>query len=267
MKQKKDQRVLVWCNEEEHLKTTIIDALFFSLKLGKELCFFANYHSDNEKKMFQQRIQLYAEIIKKDFPSLPVSVLLLEGKLSHLMQELSDKYDSILLFCGDKMTNYLMKAFYKSVFPFFFSKRKNNTQPSFKKVIIPIDFRKNTKEATLWGSYLGRFANSDVCLLKATGKNTDERHKVDEIVAFVQKLYSQFLFKFWVKDGKHNSWGIHSEGLKLADDYDLLIFAGSLNISALDQLFNPFEKKIINSNTQTPILLINPKKELCVLCD
>jgi hypothetical protein len=262
-----NQRLLVWCNTEEHLKATVFDAVVFALKLELEICFFANAHSEKEKTLLQQRIQLYAELVKKDIPALSVSTLLLEGKLVNLMPELVAKYNSVLLFCGNKMTSYLMKAFYQSGFPFFFSKKENTLAPAFKHVLIPIDYRKTSKEAALWGSYTGRFLNADITLLKAHETDAEQKNKVDTHAAFVKRLYGQFLFTFRIEQGKSNSWGIHQEASKMAEEFDLLIFAGSSNVSVLDQLLEPFEKRLVNSSLKTPILLLNPQKELCILCD
>jgi hypothetical protein len=260
-----DQRILVWCNSDENLQQTIIDAVYFALKLEKEVCLFAHYKTEKEKTKLLSRISTFANVVKKDIPQLNVTTLLLAGNLDHLIRDLGEKYNTIMLCFGGKLTNQLLKAFYKSGFPFYFSKTTGHAERKFKKIIIPIDFRNNTKDATLWGSYLGRFNQSEITLLKANEKDTDQKQKVDSIVAFVKKFYNQFIYNYWLVDGDKNSWGIHNEAVTKSIDYDLLIFTGSLNVSLADQIIGPFEKRMIKKSV-TPVLLINPQKEMFVLC-
>jgi len=260
-----DQRILVWCNDEENCKRSILDAIYFAVKLEKEVCLFANYTDDNKRDTLSNRLSIFAEVIKNDIPSITVSTLLLRGKLSNLMKELGEKHNAILLCYGGKITNSLLRAFYRSGFPFYFSKERDKTGNNFKKIIIPIDFRNSTKEATLWGSYLGRFNQSDILLLKAKEKPGEQKEQVDSIIAFVKKFYNQFIFNYGVSEGKSNSWGIHNEAADKAQEFELLIFTGSLNVTFADWLIGPFEKRLVNRST-LPVLLINPQKELYVLC-
>jgi hypothetical protein len=261
-----DQRILVWCNRDENLQQTIIDAVYFALKLEKEICLFAHFKTEKEKRILQNRISTYADVVKKDIPQLSVTILLLKGKLHRLIRDLGEKYNTVMLCFGGNLNNRLLKAFYKSGFPFYFSRGSDQHENKFRKIIIPVDFRNNTKEATLWGSYLGRFNQSEIVLLKATDKDPDLKQKVDTIIAFVKKFYNQFLFNYWINEGVKNSWGIHLEAVSKSIDYNLLIFTGSLNVTLADQIIGPFEKRVIKKSISTPVLLINPQKEMYVLC-
>lgn len=260
-----DQRILIWCNLEENLQKTIVDAVYLAIKLEKEVCFFANYTQDKEHNRLSVQLSLYADMVKKDVPDCKVSTLLLKGKLPDLMKELGEKYNAVLFCTGGKMTNNILSAFYRSGFPFYFSDEKQKGESHFKKIIIPIDFRNSTKDSTLWGSYLGRFNQSEIVLLKANEKDSQQKKQVDAIVAFVKKFYSQFFFNFWIADGRSSSWGIHKEAIMQAGDFDLVIFTGSLNVTWLDRLIGPFEKRLVNLS-EKPVLLINPQKEMYVLC-
>jgi hypothetical protein len=258
-----DQRILIWCNNEENIQQTIVDAVYLALKLEKDICLFANYIDDNEKNRLAQKASVYANIIQNDIPSLSVTTLFLKGELFSLMKELGETYNAILFCQGGKMTNQLLKAFYHSGFPFYFSRK--NSENKFKKIIIPVDFRNSTKDATLWGSYLGRFNNSEIVLLKAKENDSDQKQQVDSIIAFVKRFYNQFFFNFWVHEGEKNSWGIHKEAMTKTSEFDLVIFTGSLNVTLADQLIGPFEKRLVNQS-EIPVLLINPQMDLFVLC-
>jgi hypothetical protein len=57
MAQIEDQRILVWCNCSENIKSSIIDAVYLAIKLNKELCLFANYISEKDKNKFKKTVQ------------------------------------------------------------------------------------------------------------------------------------------------------------------------------------------------------------------
>lgn len=261
-----DQRILIFCNENKNIKQTIVDAAFLALKLEKEVCFFACYEKEKEKEQFSRETTSLASILKKDIPQLPVSTLVLKGKLHKLVKELGEKYNTIMLCSGGKVSNSYLKAFYNSGFPFYFSAEGRSVDKAFKKIIIPIDFRNGTKDSVLWGSYLGRFNGSEITLIKAKDNDNDLLEKVEGGIASAVKLYKKFSFPFKVTDSNVSSWKIHSKAMELSNEYDLLIFTGSFNVTLPDKILGPFEKRIVNKTKATPVLLINPQAEMYVIC-
>jgi len=69
--------------------------------------------------------------------------------------------------------------------------------------------------------------------------------------------------------GKTSSWRICEETLENASAMhgDVMIFSGSTSISLLDLLVGLPEKKIVQKAGPLPILLINPRKDICMICD
>lgn len=262
-----DQRILVWCNNVSNLKHTLIDAAYLAAKLEKELCLFACFTNHKHEDQYYARTKALAQTVKAEMPGIAVTSLVIEGKLQNLVSLLAQEYNVILICFGCKMDQNILKAFYRAKFPFFFSKEHKISTKLFEKVIVPVDFRESTKNAALWGSYLGRFNNSEICLLCANDKSDSTlSSKVLQSVNSITKLYEQFKFRYSIANGKKGSWGIHREALNLSDAFDLLIFAGSFNVSLIDQVFGPFEKRFTNKSSM-PVMLINPQKEMHVLCD
>jgi hypothetical protein len=88
-------------------------------------------------------------------------------------------------------------------------------------------------------------------------------------VEFFKKFLSSLNVRFSLIEGKSTSWGIWNETLANAKSWngDALIFSGSSSVSLLDLLIGLPEKKIIRQAGNLPVLLINPRKDICVLCD
>lgn len=266
MAKSEDQRILVWCNSTENIQQTIFDAAIFALTLRKGLCFFANYTSKKEEAIFKERINSFAATTKEDIPQMEVSTLILEGKLHNMMKELGEKYNAIMLCSGGKFGGKLLKAFYRSGFPFFFSRKSSSLNNRLRNILIPIDFRNSTKDSVLWGSYLGRFNQSEITLLCAKDNDGELHQKVAGIKQSAEKLYRQFSFKYRFQNGKVGSWKIHNEAVRDSSKYDLLIFTGSLNTTLPDQIIGPFEKRMVNKCKDTPVLVINPQLEMFMVC-
>jgi hypothetical protein len=262
-----DQRIAVWCNPNKNLLNALLDAVYIALRFEKEVCLFANFTSAKTEKILKEKLSTISKTIKRDIPQVGVSTLLLKGPLHKLVTGLGEKYNVILFCTGEKVTRSLLKAFYRSGFPFYFSQQKTTGENHFKKIVIPVDFRNSTKDALLWGSYFGRFNQSEIEIPYANDKDIEAKKKVDNNIAFVKKFYSQFFFNSWVMKSNTNSWKIHKTIALNSPDFDLLIFTGSLNVSLIDRVSGPFEKKIINRYSQIPVLLINPHKEMYVLCN
>jgi hypothetical protein len=261
-----DQRILVWCNRVDNIQQTIIDALFFALKFEKEVCFFANYHSDKEKVVLENQVNSLINVVRDDFPDLQVSKLLLKGRLHKLISELGEQYNSIMFCTSGFFDRELLKAFYRSGFPFYFSRSRRGMPGMFEKVIIPIDFRSSTKESVLWGSYLGRFCQSEVRLLKAKDTDNELFEKVESVELFSTKLYNQFSFPYSIEEGAVSSWKIHHEAIYQTRDAQLLIFTGSLDVSLADKIAGPFEQRMLKKADHISVLVINPQREMYVMC-
>jgi hypothetical protein len=69
--------------------------------------------------------------------------------------------------------------------------------------------------------------------------------------------------------GKSSSWGICKETLNRSAEWkgDLMIFSGSSSITLLDLLIGLPEKRIVLRAGNLPIMLINPRKDICMMCD
>ncbi len=261
-----DQRILVFCNEDNNLKQAIIDAAFMALKLEKEVCLFGCYVSEKGKERLRKKIDRYSQVLVEEIPELELTTLLLKGKLKNLVKELGEKFNTIMLISGGKMSNSFLSAFYRSGFPYYFARKGKPAEETFRKIIIPVDFRNSTKDSILWGSYLGRFNNSEITLHKANDKDSELSVKVNEALSSSTKLYSKFSFPYRTIEGQTGSWRIHKEALKKAGEYDLFIFSGSLNVTLPDKILGVFEKRIVNRSLETPVLLINPQVEMYVIC-
>jgi hypothetical protein len=139
----------------------------------------------------------------------------------------------------------------------------------FKKLILPIDLRKENAESALWCSYFGRFNSAGIVVVAANDKDKDEQKQVNVNVAVSKKLFQKFKITYKIFRGTKSSLQNSFEALELAlsSGSDLLVILGSSVITPLDLLIGLPERKIINRAGKLPVLVVNPRKDNYILCD
>lgn len=260
---------MVICDFSDQMKEVVVHGARMAGVLRKELCLTAIWKEKAQKERLQEKLILTSKNIKAQLPGLEVSWLLLQKSLSGNMQKLVDEYNAVLVVLHQADVTGAMKAFRQSSIPFLFVNGEVPKFLSYKNVLVPVDFRKASKETSLWASYFGRFNRSQVQLIYAHETDRERAGKLTRNLNFFRKFLSSLNVRYQVFEGKSSSWRICDEAIAKAGelDGDVLIFSGSSVISLIDLLIGLPEKKIIKNAGYLPVLMINPRKDICVLCD
>jgi len=260
-----EQRILVWCNSRK-LKKVIPEAVFMAIKLNKEICLLGTHTSLPKKQELNNKIKAFGKTIKSNFPDLTVSTLILEGELKIHMKKLADEFNSILLCCDDTINREMKNAFYRSNFPFLIAKNTTKRNELYPNVIVPINHNKKVKDSSLWGSYMGRFNDSNLLLLIANEKRKKNQEFVKQTSCFIDRFYQQFKFQFKFVDGILSGKNIQQETNQHILPGDLIIYTLSRRPWPFKKRINDeFDSAIIKS--ETSVLIINPLKDMYILCN
>jgi hypothetical protein len=264
-----EQKIIVICDFSEQMKDVIIHGARMADILKKELCLMAIWKNPDQKSIIQENLVQTTRSLKSNLPHIPVSWLLLQKSLLANMQKLVDEYNAVLLVLHQNDIQWVIKAFQQSSIAFLFVKGEIPRFLSYKNVLVPIDYRRASKETSLWASYFGRFNRSKVQLIFAKETNREDSARLLKNLNFFKKFLSSLNVRHFETEGKTTSWGICGETLARADEWmgDLMIFSGSSSISLLDLLIGLPEKRIIRKAGNLPVMLINPRKDICMMCD
>jgi len=230
-------------------------------------------YSGREKKKYKeikQGLQNYTEPIKKEAVGVIVSTLMMSEKKAYLAEKLADDLDAILILAPAVAFKRHSKSLSESPVPYLFIHPEGATKNvEFKKLIVPVDLRKESSEGALWASYFGRFNNSAVAVVAAKDKYAEDKKKVTKNVLLFKKFFQKFNINHKIYKGTKTSLGNAFEALDLAKSSksDLLIILGSSTITPLDKLIGLPERKIIEKAKELPVLVINPRKDNYILCD
>lgn len=264
-----EQKIIVICDFSERMKDVIIHGARMADILKKELCLTAIWKDSNQKSIIQENLIQTTRSLKSNLPNIPVSWLLLQKSLYHNMQKLVDEYNAVLLVLHQDDIRWVIKAFQQSSIAFLFVNGEIPRFLSYKNVLVPIDYRRASKETSLWASYFGRFNRSQVQLIYAHETNKEDAGRLQKNLGFFKKFLSSLNVRHFEIAGKSTSWGICDETLSRADEWmgDLMIFSGSSSISLLDLIIGLPEKRIVKKAGNLPVMLINPRKDICMMCD
>ncbi len=264
-----EQKIIVICDFSERMKEVIIHGARMADMLKKELCLTAIWKDKSQKSEIQDKIVQTTRNLKSNLPDLPISWLLLQKSLRDNMQKLVDEYNGVLVVLHQTDIHWVLKAFQQSSIAFLFVNGELPRFLSYKNVLVPVDYRKASKETSLWASYLGRFNRSQVQLIYAHETNNEDAGRLMKNLEFFKKFLSSLNVRHQQIAGKASSWGICNETLDRAEEWmgDLMIFSGSSSITLLDLMIGLPEKRIVKKAGHLPILLINPRKDICMMCD
>jgi nucleotide-binding universal stress UspA family protein len=131
-----------------------------------------------------------------------------------------------------------------------------------KRVVFPIDFRKENREKIGWLCNVGNLFDANVYIFRdKVYKDVKLERGIQTNLVFTQKYLNakKIFYNVEIAEGKGS---FAKETLKYAESIDanLIIIATTKNISTTDYLLGPTEQTIIGNEAQIPVMCINPKK-------
>lgn len=137
-------------------------------------------------------------------------------------------------------------------------------------IAFSIDFKKESKDKFLWASYFSRFNNS--FLHSFSPKYDDEflRAKWYDNTKFLDKMFASLNVKYEKHSiAKQQSQYLDIDVLQYAStkDIGLLVSTTTKERDVMEYFIGVQEDKTIINEYKIPILYLNPREDLYVLCD
>lgn len=224
----------------------------------------------------------FAELLSSAYNK-PISLLFFDEKLYHsaktskfyseysalslsqgLRAAVKEQDNVMILWCNDGKKRGIQRALTacrELRIPYFFIPQ-HSTPFVIKKVLIPITFLIEEREKGIWARSLSRVFEADFTFMKPNDKGSRAGKNVTHISDFLTKNE----VKHRVVSGRKSSFNINMEASRLAVyDFDLLMITASREYGLDDLLFGPKERRVIAKST-VPIMVLNPRGDLYVLC-
>ncbi len=266
-----EQKIVVLCDDVDQPNQVILHGIRMASILNKELCLLSLLpgRQKQKKSAAREKLSLIIQNIRKQAPSLVYSTLVLSGSLLQNLEKLADDFNAIMLVLSKDRLKEKLKAFRESYIAFLFIDGAEYSSLNYSHTLLPVDFRKECKDTALWASYLGRFNQTHIDVLYASDHSPENIAQVQKTNRFIQHFLKKLHVSHLFIKGQSSSWKIQFEALRIchAGQADSLVLLGSKNISPLDLLIGLPEQKIIRQASKIPVLCINPRRDMHVLCD
>ncbi|MDR0873613.1 MAG: hypothetical protein LBN27_09165 [Prevotellaceae bacterium] len=196
-----------------------------------------------------------------------VKINFVEGNRAKTFAETLEEHEaSMVVFELSKQNRniaFLLKISRELRIPYIFVK-EDFAEISFQKVLVPVTFLVEEREKGRFASGLGRFLQSEILLLTAN----DYGSKAQSNTNAIKTLLDKFSLKYEVAKAQKDSYKAEMEAVQNAANYGatLAIITASREYGLDDIIFGAKEQHIVK-RAEIPIMLLNPRADLYVLCD
>jgi len=141
--------------------------------------------------------------------------------------------------------------------------KEDTSKIDFSNIIVPIGYLPEEKEKAPYSSNMGRFLHSEILLLKAN----DYGSKTAKNVESIRSLFDKFNLKYEIRKAVNDSFKVEKEAVSIAakENAGMVIISTSRDYGLDDMFFGPKELHIFKATT-VPLMCINPRGDLYVLC-
>jgi hypothetical protein len=143
---------------------------------------------------------------------------------------------------------------------------------SYKNVVLPIDVDRQAKEKAMWASYFVRFyakmqVKGTIHMVYNQHKEQIVARKVANNIDFVEKLYRNLELQY-EKHPLTDTLQVDQKSIELAPNFEatLTVIMMTKFFTIIDFIFGPKESQIIGNTDHFPVLCINERDDLYVLC-
>jgi len=146
----------------------------------------------------------------------------------------------------------------------------SNSTPSeevFKDVILPLDIERQAKEKALWAGYFSRFYQSTIHLLYPNYQDKGLLKQLTDNIDFVKKLYQNLEIRY-DEQRVQVKGSVDCFSIEYAPELNatLTVMMMTKYMTLGDLLLGSHEKKMIGNPQGLPVLCINQRDDLYVLC-
>jgi hypothetical protein len=263
------QKIVVYTALDERDTCLIHTGVQLAEHFGKELCLFHQVSERYNKGNTDEKLKKYQHVLHHDFPNLPVTLLIAAFGKGKLAAHLADEHEAILLIAGSSAFKKLAIPLQNSPIPFLFVNEQMDSVPDFRKIVFPVDLRRQNRDVLKWILYFGKFLHSEIFAIGAKDKQESNRKLVEGHLSAMKTVLTRYEVTHKIYRGTMSSLRVHHEGFEAAEQLHagMLVLLGSSFITLLDILIGLPEEKIVKKAEHFAVLVINPKRETYLVCE
>ncbi len=268
----KNQQIIVLTDFSENSNIAIDHGIVLSEVLEKEITIVCLSQGNQDEVVLHEKMQAITKA-----KNIIADTKVLKYKFAETFNEMIPQINAVLaIVCfnnDDKKSNFhpvkLLKIFRKSRIPYIFANKVITDASFYKKIILPIDSTKESKEKVLWASYFGRFNEAEVKVMAATVKDEYLLRQLNNNLKFIKKVFDGFEVNYKIIKTAEKQSTIDEAAINTATEENagLVIILSTKSYGLIDLLKGPKEASLITNKEQIPIMCLNQRDDLYIMCD
>jgi hypothetical protein len=262
-----EQKIAVYFDLKSTNEIALMHGLFLAKVFNRELCLLHPVKRKEDRQGVRDVLSAECRKLMKQYPDVNFSSLIPTGSFESIQESLGGDWDVVLLIAEKSRFSTLVGGLKEANIPFLFVDNNKQVAQQYENLILPVDFRREIKDCGIWASYFARFVKSNILLVTAK-ESGDEKKRIDLNVLSIRKLFRSVGQEFLLIQSNRSSWFIQKEATKYKmGGGKCYAFLGSRYDSFADLLIGTPEKRILKHTSGCPVLFVNPRKDMYVMCD
>lgn len=279
-KEKKDQFVIAWMGNLEHPERVVSHACFLAHMLQKGVILL--YVVDKRYKSISKDIaEQKLQAIRSHINDLnDVTYCAMEGDSKQVADLLPTMLNGVIVVAGVDATaprrtvehpKEVLRVFEECKIAFLTVQQPLSQPELMSDIAFSVDFHKESKEKLVWASYYARFAGSRMHVLSSRYSDEGLQAKWYNNIKFMTKFFNSLNLSCQLHEVEGRSTFAETLMVEYAvqQHYGLLISVTTdlRNRDALELIIGTQEQRTIQNKDQLPVLFLNPRDDIYVLCD
>ena len=254
----KDQFVFAVLEDLEHSNIVLSYAQAMAEMLQKGLVLL---HMCPDPAAAEPRLKELQQQLITHHASLTISYMALKGKLKDAVDALPEHMGAVLFVVQAR--KHLLRDFAACRVAYF------TVQAPYKpiqQVALTVDYRKESKEKYIWASYFARFGHHSLTAHHYHYRDEGLRYKCRANLQFMRKLYTPLGISAAEQELPRR--GSYPDcALLRTSPPDLLIAVTTKEMDFLEWFAGTQEDRTLFNPSHTPVLYLNPRDDIYVLCE
>ncbi|HLO59322.1 MAG TPA: universal stress protein [Bacteroidales bacterium] len=210
-----------------------------------------------------------AEEVKKRFPdpAINFSFVVRSGSIFHTIGELATELNALVVVMGTHgivgmqkfLGSWALKVIASSKAPFIVVQESPRAE-GMKNIVLPINYKRETKECVTWTHFFARKFGSHFHLFRAKYQDSNFRKGLDSNMFFITKYFANksIHYESQVSVGEDN-FGKETIQYAKKVDADAIMLMTTRDIGFTDYVMGAQEQYIIANSERIPVICINPR--------
>ncbi|MCR4828630.1 MAG: hypothetical protein K5864_04115 [Bacteroidales bacterium] len=280
-KKKKDQFVIAYLADLDRTDVVISYSLFLADMINKGLIL-AHIsdprYTTTSTEQAEAKLQALRDRLATQYQQLSISYAALKGDTKELINAMPTLLGAVAIVAqvdakaGRKSPlakKSILKNFAECKVAWLVAQQPLADASALDNIAVSIDYSKESKEKMIWASYFARFHRSNLHVLYYDYKDEFIHKKWYSNMIFLHKFLTsvEVTFQPHIMESKSTFGDVNALRYAAAQGYGLLVSVTTKERDAVEYLLGVQEGRTIVNEYNIPILYLNPRDDLYVICD